>query len=174
MKFLPRELVGILRPNSYISLESALAEWGISTAKSIQPDVRHNRLSSQISDAKRSHCLSPRRRTFVLGLPGKTDPPRFLQDCGTGEGAFGLDLLAATGGIACGTRRAESEGDGQKEASQLCIQIPDSRPANAPVSFVKRRVAWMFETLHSAVLCYRRAKRQDLILLAASGRDVQS
>jgi predicted transcriptional regulator of viral defense system len=26
-----RELVGILRPNAYISLESALAEWGIST-----------------------------------------------------------------------------------------------------------------------------------------------
>ena len=29
--FSARELVGILRPNSYISLESALAEWGIST-----------------------------------------------------------------------------------------------------------------------------------------------
>jgi predicted transcriptional regulator of viral defense system len=29
--FSPRELVGILRPNAYISLESALAEWGIST-----------------------------------------------------------------------------------------------------------------------------------------------
>jgi predicted transcriptional regulator of viral defense system len=29
--FSSRELVGILRPNSYISLESALAEWGIST-----------------------------------------------------------------------------------------------------------------------------------------------
>jgi predicted transcriptional regulator of viral defense system len=27
----PRELVGILRPHAYISLESALAEWGIST-----------------------------------------------------------------------------------------------------------------------------------------------
>jgi predicted transcriptional regulator of viral defense system len=27
----PRELVGILRPNAYISLESALADWGIST-----------------------------------------------------------------------------------------------------------------------------------------------
>lgn len=30
-EFSARELVGILRPNSYISLESALAEWGIST-----------------------------------------------------------------------------------------------------------------------------------------------
>lgn len=29
--FSPRELVGLLRPNSYISIESALAEWGIST-----------------------------------------------------------------------------------------------------------------------------------------------
>lgn len=29
--FSPRELVGILRPDAYISLESALAEWGIST-----------------------------------------------------------------------------------------------------------------------------------------------
>lgn len=29
--FSPRELVGILRSNAYISLESALAEWGIST-----------------------------------------------------------------------------------------------------------------------------------------------
>jgi len=29
--FSPRELVGILRPKAYISLESALAEWGIST-----------------------------------------------------------------------------------------------------------------------------------------------
>lgn len=29
--FSPRELVSILRPNAYISLESALAEWGIST-----------------------------------------------------------------------------------------------------------------------------------------------
>ena len=29
--FSPRELVGILRPNAYISLESALADWGIST-----------------------------------------------------------------------------------------------------------------------------------------------
>ena len=29
--FSPRELVGILRPNAYVSLESALAEWGIST-----------------------------------------------------------------------------------------------------------------------------------------------
>jgi len=29
--FSPRELVGILRPNAYISLESALGEWGIST-----------------------------------------------------------------------------------------------------------------------------------------------
>jgi predicted transcriptional regulator of viral defense system len=29
--FSPRELVGVLRPNAYISLESALAEWGIST-----------------------------------------------------------------------------------------------------------------------------------------------
>jgi predicted transcriptional regulator of viral defense system len=29
--FSPRELVGLLRPNAYISLESALAEWGIST-----------------------------------------------------------------------------------------------------------------------------------------------
>jgi hypothetical protein len=29
--FSPRELVGILRPNAYISLESALDEWGIST-----------------------------------------------------------------------------------------------------------------------------------------------
>jgi predicted transcriptional regulator of viral defense system len=29
--FSPHELVGILRPNAYISLESALAEWGIST-----------------------------------------------------------------------------------------------------------------------------------------------
>src|SRR5260370_16250167 len=27
----PRELVGILRPNAYISLESALSDWGIST-----------------------------------------------------------------------------------------------------------------------------------------------
>jgi predicted transcriptional regulator of viral defense system len=30
-EFSPRELVSILRPNSYISLESALGEWGIST-----------------------------------------------------------------------------------------------------------------------------------------------
>jgi predicted transcriptional regulator of viral defense system len=30
-EFSPRELVGILRPDAYISLESALAEWGIST-----------------------------------------------------------------------------------------------------------------------------------------------
>jgi len=29
--FSPREVVGILRVNAYISLESALAEWGIST-----------------------------------------------------------------------------------------------------------------------------------------------
>ena len=29
--FSPRELVGVLRPKAYISLESALAEWGIST-----------------------------------------------------------------------------------------------------------------------------------------------
>ena len=29
--FSPRELVGVLRPDAYISLESALAEWGIST-----------------------------------------------------------------------------------------------------------------------------------------------
>lgn len=29
--FSARELVGILRPNAYISIESALAEWGIST-----------------------------------------------------------------------------------------------------------------------------------------------
>jgi predicted transcriptional regulator of viral defense system len=29
--FSPRELVGILRPKAYISLDSALAEWGIST-----------------------------------------------------------------------------------------------------------------------------------------------
>jgi hypothetical protein len=29
--FSPYELVGILRPHAYISLESALAEWGIST-----------------------------------------------------------------------------------------------------------------------------------------------
>ena len=29
--FSPRELVGILRPKAYISLKSALAEWGIST-----------------------------------------------------------------------------------------------------------------------------------------------
>ena len=29
--FSPRDLVGILRPDAYISLESALAEWGIST-----------------------------------------------------------------------------------------------------------------------------------------------
>ena len=29
--FSPRELVGVLRPNAYVSLESALAEWGIST-----------------------------------------------------------------------------------------------------------------------------------------------
>ncbi len=29
--FSSRELVGVLRPNAYISLESALAEWGIST-----------------------------------------------------------------------------------------------------------------------------------------------
>jgi predicted transcriptional regulator of viral defense system len=29
--FSPRDLVSILRPDSYISLESALAEWGIST-----------------------------------------------------------------------------------------------------------------------------------------------
>ena len=29
--FSPRELVSVLRPNAYISLESALAEWGVST-----------------------------------------------------------------------------------------------------------------------------------------------
>jgi predicted transcriptional regulator of viral defense system len=29
--FSPQELVGVLRPNAYVSLESALAEWGIST-----------------------------------------------------------------------------------------------------------------------------------------------
>jgi len=31
LDFSPRQLVNILRPESYISLESALAEWGIST-----------------------------------------------------------------------------------------------------------------------------------------------
>ena len=30
--FTPRELVGLLRPHAYISVESALTEWGISTS----------------------------------------------------------------------------------------------------------------------------------------------
>jgi DNA-binding GntR family transcriptional regulator len=51
-EFSPRELVGILRPDAYISLESALAEWGISTqspsafSTEISRPFRPDRLSS--------------------------------------------------------------------------------------------------------------------------------